>query len=847
MNTSWRPELPSLLLGLLLGVVLTLILNRVLPVVWLWWANLLQRFRETQAWVQSGVESRFRAETAAYVQHHHLGSRQASLAQVFVEPRFRAPEPEVDSDNVNPLFPDHLQYLWPELTSGVAVPPAPGMTLRQLLLHGRRYALVAEAGSGKSTLLAYCAHLCATTTDTGPYTFLLPVLPVFVHLAELGLISPPVPAATTMALEPENDGDEGDVAGDQLPTAVATVTETEAPVAVPDPVAALSHALQARSGPLTSAGIDALLRQKLSAGQVLLLLDGFDELAAGQRDLILDWLQRILDLYPQIQVIVAAPLQGYGPLLQRDFAVVSFFSWRMGQAERFARQWAAVKEGELLPLARFWKPGQPVLTTTLRFFFADENKETMAQRPLRLLDIMESFLCALLPQAENDPPWLAPVSRELWQKLAYRLLSESWLSVGRPQLLALIEGVLADYEVTDRGAPARLQQLLSENLLFRSWPDQSISIINPIWRDFLTAAHLAQTQKADLVKEHLLDPAWTGAIRFYVGRTGAADWLPLLLDASRPDPLFENLFQAAFWLAEAPDQGEWRRQIMIRLGQMIVKANLPLLLRQRAIFTLAQTGEQGVPAFLRQLLRQPDPHIRQAAIAALGCLEPEVALEPLAKMMTDGEVGVRRAAVHALTWLASPALEKLLLTAFVDRDEALNRAASEGIALNGGAGWELLREGLVEDDLHVRRAAVHGLSFIDEHWVLEILDKAVREDQQWMIQTAATEAIEAITARNRNGEWRRLPAGDQAWLIAWAARQGRAIPGGTAAMPVLLEVLAGADQPPLRQAAALSLSLLAPVEAVPALRAALRDNDVQVRETAFMALCRVNRAHETGL
>jgi HEAT repeat protein len=823
-------DLPSLLIGIALGAGLTLGVYRLLPTALRWQEQVVGRVRETHAWVRSGVENRFQAETAAYVQQRHLDGRRLRLDQIFVEPRIRAPEAEPDAetaaDPIADQAPAQLQYLWPELATGVALPPVPGMTIRQLLLAGRRFALIAEGGAGKSTLLAYCAHLCATATDTGPFTFLLPVVPVFVHLAEVEVASEPA------AAEPDPDSDE--------PTAQALPA---------DPLLPLTRALQLRSGPLTGAGVEGLLRQKFSSGQALLLLDGLDEVPAAARQPVYEWLARLVGQYPQIQLLVAAPLTGYGPLLDLDFAGVGLFPGRAAQATQLAEQWAAGLEQDRVPLRRFWRPGQSPLVTSLRLAHAYETTEeyqsTATARPPRLLDLLETNLCGRLPQDEQQPAWLAPTARDLWQQIGYQLLADSAVRLRRAELLGLIEKVLAPYEVEERGAANLLEATLSKCGLFLLWPDQSASLLSSVWRDFLAGAYLAQTQRHDEVRLHLSDPAWAGAVRFFVGRAGAGAWVGPLFESKSPDPFHDLLFQAASWMAEAPDEGEWRRQIMIRLGQTVVKPTIPLVLRQRAVLALAQTGEAGVLAFLRQLLGQPDPAMRQAAIAALGRLDAELSLELLEKMMTDAEPAVRHVSAHVLAWLEEPLTEKPLLMALLDRDEVLSRAAAEGLALNGGESFEILKEALNEDELHVRRAAVHGLSFIDQHWVTVVLEKAIREDEQWVIKTSATEALESIAARNRRSEWQRSQAGDQAWLIAWAAAQGRAVPGGAAAMPVLQEVLAGADKATIRMAAAATMGRLAARETVPALRAALRDPDPQVRETAFLSLSRIHRAYET--
>jgi HEAT repeat protein len=308
------------------------------------------------------------------------------------------------------------------------------------------------------------------------------------------------------------------------------------------------------------------------------------------------------------------------------------------------------------------------------------------------------------------------------------------------------------------------------------------------------------------------------------------------------------LFQLASWLPEAPDKGGWRRQVLIQLGQMVVKGNLPVALRQRSAVALAKTNESGVLTFLRQLLQQQEPALRQVALAAVARLGAEITLEVAEKMFLDGVPQVRSSAVYALAWLNDPIVENPLLQALVERDESMNRAAAEGMALNGSAGaYEILREAATDEELHIRRAAVSGLAQLNEFWAVELLDKLEREDDQWLVKSAAGSALETVVARNKPGRWEMAQPGDQVWLIEWAARQERAVPGGAAAMPVVLEALAEAEHQAVRIAAALTLGQLGQKNAIPELQAALRDPQQPVREAAFIGLGMIGRMWDVGV
>lgn len=808
---AWRPDLLSILIGLVLGVLLAAAVYRLLPTLSGYRDQMVSRVRETQAWVRSGVESRFQVETAGYVQNYHLGHPRTTLDSIFVTPRLLAPPAEMDASMMPDLGPAYLAYLWPELATEVALTPLPGLSLRTLLLSGRRVAISGEAGAGKTTLLAYCAHLCASASDTGSYTFLLPIMPAFVHLAELDLA---------------------------------------APEAAADPIFPLARALQERSGPLTGPGVANLLRQKMTAGQVLLLLDGWDELPPGQENAAAEWLGRLLAQQPQLRVIMAAPLQGYGPLVDLDFMISGLLPWRGGEAQTLSILWSTATGREKpLPNRRFWRPGQSPLESTLRLWLAlAEGPAATLAGGVRQAELMEASLRSLLPQGEADPPWLAPAARDLWQQAAYELLVHARLSLEPADVTALLHTILADYEVSDRSSEGLLRQTLSQSGLFIQWPNQHVSLFTPVWRDFLAATHLAQRHEQETIAAHVLEPYWSGVLRFYAGRAGAAELAPLLTKATPAatggEAARQILFRLADWLLEAPDKGEWRRQTLIQLGKLAVQPHEPYTLRQRAVVALAHSGEAGTMALLRELLKRPDPMVRRMAVAALAHLGSDVALDPLSQMIEDQDSYVRQAAVHALAWLDDPATEKPLLTAFIKPDEALSRVVAEALALNGGENLQILEEALSEENLRIRRAAIYGLTLLDQYWAVSLLERVERDDNQWIVKSAASAALEEIAARNRMNDWKRPQAGDHAWLIQWAAHKGRAVPGGAAAMPVLLEIVAQGDSPAVRATAALTLGQMVSQEATPALQAALKDPDLAVREAAYIALGQIRRAYD---
>ena len=99
-GAGWRLDVGSLFIGLLLGILLAIGFRRLWPVLSRWQLWIVARVRQSLAWMRSGAEVRFQAETAEYVQRHHLGREWATLDQVFEPPRILVPPRELDTSSL---------------------------------------------------------------------------------------------------------------------------------------------------------------------------------------------------------------------------------------------------------------------------------------------------------------------------------------------------------------------------------------------------------------------------------------------------------------------------------------------------------------------------------------------------------------------------------------------------------------------------------------------------------------------------------------------------------------------------------------------------------------------------
>ncbi len=852
VGISWRLEPISVLIGLLLGIGLAYLGLRALPRLRQLRDRSVNRVQETQAWVRGGVEKRFQAETAHVVSRRHLAHAIAPLDQLFVAPRIlAAPLPAQPNENA-PLATLQFATLWPELASRVGVAPSPTMSLRELLLNGRRVILASPGGSGKSTLLAYCAFLCAkadidsASTDASEnnlYGFLLPFIPALIHFADLQLGQD---SASEDSVEP------------------------------------LIAALQQRAGSLTAPGIARLLPHKLELGHVLLLLDGWDEVNRDSRAFSTSWLQRLLARYPAIQVIVASASQGFEPLLDCGFTVSGVAPWRASQARKLGLLWARQHQLQKPPpLESYWQPGQTVLETTLRLWLQCDGQQLQDSRSPALLAHAVTYFAQ--QKATDVLPHNAV--EQFWQMLAFHALQQGDVNITPALIEEQVHSFLAasvkfaPEAVVDSGdggqrQVASLRLSLQKTPIFEWSSRRQLRFASRIWRDHLAAAHMAVNDDVghDLAGHDLdqmgrapawrdtvwreqlwRDPGWKEPMRHFASLAPIENVANWILEAANADPFFDDLFQVAAWLAVSRQPGSWRRRVLVQLGRMVVRPGIPNVQRIRAIAAIAHTGEPGVLEFLSQLLRRSDPELRQAAVAALARFDPVHSVPLFETMFADGSASVRAATVHALGWQNHPAAENLLLTALIGRDDGMRQAAVEALSLNGPESWRVLQEAAGDQDLRVRRAAAQGLAFIDQEWARVLLGELALNDDQWVVRAAATLSQETRERRRQRHPWLPAQAADLDWLVQWAADHDQAMPGGAAAVTMLCEILGTAREPVIRATAAGTLAQVAiPEEERKAvwaslIQAAKIDSNGAVREAAYGALAYLYRARGSRL
>ncbi|KAH8649582.1 armadillo-type protein [Ilyonectria robusta] len=162
-----------------------------------------------------------------------------------------------------------------------------------------------------------------------------------------------------------------------------------------------------------------------------------------------------------------------------------------------------------------------------------------------------------------------------------------------------------------------------------------------------------------------------------------------------------------------------------------------------------QILEAGVFEALVALVKDPDLHVRFAAVDALGRQSAlsDPTLKALVALVKDPDSDVRSAAAHALGWqsaLSDPALEALVALV-KDPDSDVRSAAADALGRQSALSDPALEAlvGLVKDpDSHVRSAAVralYGQSALSEPALVVLV--ALLKDPDSDVRSAAVRAL----------------------------------------------------------------------------------------------------------
>ena len=832
----WKFDAKSALIGAVIALVLAGLVYYFRKTLRQGWQqSILAPLAKLSLWLQASTEDSYRELVIKRAQSLVVPAQAAPLDAVFVEPTLLAPTPP----------PQAIADIETHQASQV-------LPLRQVLGQHSQLIILGAAGTGKTTLLAYlalaCAHTAKDRAETqAPMGAVYGRLPLYVPLSAMNWDGPD---DTTQTDDAQADNVQADdiQADDAQSDDAQAEKETKKQVPELGPVDRLIDAAVAVVGGNKS--MMKILREYLEGQRAIVLVDGWAELSLQHHQLATAWISKVIETIPGNFWLVGAEPRGYAPLTEIGFVSLKLMTWSAEQVELFAKQWvqaytpADSQEPTAVPrqltaaLRRAMRAGARPLELALRTFVHLSDEQTPAVRAALFEHVLNSML---RPDKEEERPWLLPACRAVLEQLALDLQQAERATVSREEIETAIESVLPPPEERPARADAHVFRALAgkRGLLYPTAAGR-YTFTHPLWQAYLAAYRLLTSDPIDLI-ERLGDAHWAETLRFYaqIGNMGplVASWL------REPDDLFRtNMRTLSSWIEAAPANAAWRDQAMAVLARSFLQSKPPARIQQGLAESLAATGLKGVTYLFKQALRHPDAGLRKAAVMGLTMASTagDSDLPTLEAALEDQDPGVREETVRGLVRLDTVAATRWLARIFMEEEESLSLVAAEALAQCGDEGAEFLREAVELEDTVARRAAVYGLAQIGAR---DLLTKLAREDEQWIVRSAATMALDEIEERENISGITPPPEIDQlSWLISWAATKGEGVGLGVAAQNMLRRALTEGDAP-IRVAAARVLAQIGHPDDVESLRAALNGPDPDVANAALEALTEIGERY----
>lgn len=775
-------DLPEFFVGLISGVVLVWFVTRFRPIVnWLleMARDLAARARET---FTAGAQDRYKVELIERAETLHATRSFFALQEVVIPPRILAPSLPTDPESSESHDAGALAVLpnLPDATYLSAVYAAPTLLLTSAVRQGHDILLTGALGSGKTTALCYLA-LVATRGrfkhESGD-----PYFPILVHAASL-------------TLEPN----------DSKP-----------------PLDDLIEAVQSTASAGLKPRLPGYLRQNLSEASGLLLVDGLDEMTEEEIQSVAEWLERLRNEHPGVQIVAAGPVRGYDGLVKAGLAPVSIAPWTDMDQRHYLERWGAAWKEHVAPhlsrsqleeidpaLITGWlagtSRGMTPLELTLRAWAAYAGD---VHGP-SILDGYRAFLRRFLSQEE--------------QQMAASI-AINWIEQRQG---AFVEADLP------RGSP--VASLIEADILVRR-PDRRLSFLQPAIGAYLAAESMLNLGVPETIDGGSWAPA-RAAHAFYVALGQGQDEAQHYLHED--DGALElNTLRVGRWLRTAPPKAPWRPAALRALGKTIQNTKKPYGLRLRFTHAMAEAKEPTAAVFFRRMLGSERPSSRILGALGLGGVRDLDSVPELKKLInSDSDIRVRQACCLALAALGNDDALETLGELLLQGEENVRVAAAEALAVHVGEGHQMLADATEVDEVMTRRAAVFGLVRIPEKWATETLRTVQMEDPEWVVRGAAAEALEKKT----DPPYKIYPPPDELselpWLVAFAAREGLGVGPGRPALEMIRRAL-NEGTPDERVAALETLAWTEVGEFDLELRRSLTKGEPHLRDAAYEALWR---------
>lgn len=767
------------------------------------WRIVQARIRRLREQLSAGAETRYYEALQDRLAELHIAEHIAPFDRLYVPPHFEAPIPR----------PSLVRQ---QIDSDV-------LTLRQTLAAAPKLAVLGTSGSGRTMLLVYLAHIFADKQVSGELQLEEDRMPLLLHLADIDWQAP-----------------------------------------YKDPVTPLVTGAIAHAPRLLAANFASFLKEKNANEDLLILIDGWDEIPAGERPNAAQWLESLLKQFPQHRYVITASTRNCGALYQAGFTCMPLAGLDVNAVKELSRHWLSLVGGvesdtTLLFEMMQQPPGRAPLPLDLTL-----TASVWHRRGVMPLNIVSAYAQWLDDALQDGGVLDTDMARSILGHAAWTIFKQDRtpfnerLTLTQDELGEIVTQIKAKPEYSPEEEDKNAQS--AEDITNRLAGNRAIFIplageltfVHDRITSYLAATHARDTGAVMTIAANVDDPDWEDVAYFFAGLDNPAPIVEAAL--AQPDDIFHTtLTRLGHWASLAGSDAKWPNQVLNLLGQVLMAAETPGNLREHIMRTIVASRFIGVTHLFKQMLERPEGYLKTPGLHAFGLMRRESDVPIVAALLEEADDDIRIEALRVLGHIGTPAAVDALAGALLELDDELRRAAAEALADCGKPGWELLEEGAKlgddqgSDMYRVRRATVYGLARINQPWANELLTTLARDDPQWIVKSGAQDALAlARGEKAEDGEdlvpldLTRMDIDDVGWLIEWGAARGESIGPGPASRKALRRALDD-EAIKVRLAAINTYAHLGEAEAIPALQSRLNDKESSARDAAYRALVEIAR------
>lgn len=301
--------------------------------------------------------------------------------------------------------------------------------------------------------------------------------------------------------------------------------------------------LRQRSSPLCGPIPAEWVHRQLSCGNVLLLVDGVDELVIRQRDAVKDWLRGLLTMYPDLKVVVTSRPTAVNSkwLMNEGFETAELEQMNSADVLEFISRWhkallSSAAPADLLPCSVDQVPvhektlvaqlnARPHLRALARSpllcaMLCALNLDRKGQLPRERKALYAAALDMLLERRDahrqvasaDDVQASRTEKQDLLRALAWWLNENSRSEMHRGQAIMQIEDRLLRMPNVHDSAESLLDHLLARSGVIRQPAVDRVDFVHRTFQEYLAAEEAVNRDSIDLLVRNAKSDLWRETI-----------------------------------------------------------------------------------------------------------------------------------------------------------------------------------------------------------------------------------------------------------------------------------------------------------------------------------------------